>query len=268
MRRSSVPGAAPKGVFEHADRWDRALDVVFISYLVAIAVSFAVGAPTLVRALRARDTPLVLLGAAVSFDAFEWLVWTLACYSPAYETPLGFAFSVACRLGIIASVLCLIRFTQTVFRPRSRAAQRFALLLAVALALSVVGSGAVGDWDGSRNDHVWVWLEQIALMTSYGWTSLEAGRGYRLTKRRARYGLGDAMAAHRQLLWSLYAGMFFLAEGVYVITLAFYGMLSDLDSLNAGITVVAQLALGAAVFAPRWYVRWVGAGSEAARTEH
>ncbi|HXV36455.1 MAG TPA: hypothetical protein VEC18_04885 [Myxococcota bacterium] len=242
------------------------MDVVLISYLVAVAVSFAVGAPTLVRALRARDTPLVLLGAAVSFDAFEWLVWTLACYTPAYETPLGFALSVACRLGIIASVLCLILFTRSVFRPHSAAAQAFALLIAGALVLSVVGSGALGDWEGVRNDHVWVWLEQIALMTGYGWTSLEAGRAYRLTKRRARYGLGDAMTAHRQLLWSIYAGMFFLAEGVYVITLAFYGMLSDLDSLNAAITVFAQLALGAAVFAPRWYVRRVCSGSEAART--
>lgn len=244
------------------------MDVVFISYLVAIAVSFAVGAPTLVRALRARDTPLVLLGAAVSFDAFEWLVWTLACYSPAYETPIGFALSVACRLGIIASVLCLILFTRSVFRPRSGVAKGFALLIAGALVLSVAGSGAVGDWEGVRNDHIWVWLEQVALMTGYGWTSLEAARGYRLTKRRARYGLGDAMAAHRQLLWSLYAGMFFLAEGVYVVAFAFYGMLSELDSLNAGITVVAQLALGAAVFAPRWYVRLVGSASEAARGEH
>jgi hypothetical protein len=242
------------------------LDVVLISYLVAVAVSFAVGAPTLARALRARDTPLLLLGAAVSFDAFEWLVWTLACYTPAYETPLGFALSVACRLGIIASVLCLILFTRAVFRPRSAAAQTFAVLIAGALVLSVAGSGAVGDWEGARNDHVWVWLEQIALMTGYGWTSLEAGRGYRLTKRRARYGLGDAMIAHRQLLWSIYAGMFFLAEGVYVITLAFYGMLSDLDSLNAAITVVAQLALGAAVFAPRWYVQRVCSESEVART--
>jgi hypothetical protein len=196
-----------------------------------------------------------MLGAAVTLDGMEWLAWTLACYTPAYETPLGVALSITCRLGIIASVLCLIVFTQTVFRPGSRGAKGFVLLLAGTLVLSITGSGAVGDWEGVRNDHVWVWLEQIALMTGYGWTCFEAGNHYRLNKKRARYGLGDSMAAHRQLLWSVYAGMFFLAEGVYVITLAFYGMMSDLDTLNAVLTVLAQLALGAAVFTPNWYMR-------------
>jgi len=231
------------------------MDFLFTSYLVAIAVSFAVGVPTLVRAARRRDAPLIMLGAAVTVDGLEWLAWTLACYTPAYETPLGFALSVTCRLGIIASVLCLIAFTQMVFRPSSRGAKGFVLLLAGALTLSLAGSGVVGDWEGVRNDHVWVWLEQIALMTGYAWTCFEAANQYRLNKRRARYGLGDAMAAHRQLLWSTYAGMFLLAQGVYVITLAFYGMLSDLDTLNAALTVIAELALGAAVFTPDWYMR-------------
>jgi hypothetical protein len=231
------------------------LDFLFISYLAAIAVSFAVGVPMLVRATRQGDTPLVLLGAAVTFDGLEWLAWTLACYTPAYETPLGFALSVACRLGIVASVVCLILFTQTVFRPGSRGAKGFTLLLTGTLVLSLAGSAAVGDWEGVRNDHVWIWLEQIALMTGYGWTCFEAGNHYRLNKKRARYGLGNAMVAHRQLLWSIYAGMFFFAEGVYVITLAFFGTLSALDTLNSALTVVAVLALGAAVFTPNWYMR-------------
>jgi len=233
------------------------LDSLLISYLVAVAVSLAVGIPTLIRATRRGDTPLIWLGAAVTIDGLEWLAWTLACYTPAYGTPLGFALSMTCRIGIVASVLCLIVFTQTVFRPRSRGAKGFVLLLAGSLMLSLASSGAVGDWEGVRNDHIWVWLEQIALMTGYGWTCFEAGNHYRLSKKRARYGLGDPMAAHRQLLWSTYAGMFFLAEGVYVITLAFYGMLSDLDALNAALTVIAQLALAAAVFTPNWYMRRV-----------
>jgi hypothetical protein len=231
------------------------MDILFISYLIAVVVSFAVGVPTLVRAIRNGDTPLILLGAAVTIDGLEWLAWTLACYTPAYETPLGFALSVTCRLGIIASVLCLILFTQMVYRPRSRSGKGFVVLLAGTMVLSFAGSGAISDWEGVRNDHVWVWLEQFALMTGYGWTCFEAGHGYRQSKRRARYGLGDAVASHRQLLWSIYAGMYFLAEGVYVITLGFYGMLSDLDTLNAAITVVAQLALGVAVFTPVWYMR-------------
>ncbi len=237
------------------------MDVVFVSYLVAIAVSFAVGVPTLVRSVHRRDPPLVLLGSALTLDGLEWLAWTLASYSPAYGTALGYALSITCRLGLMASVLCLILFTRMVFRPRSGGAKAFVLLLAGTLAVSFAGSGALGDWEGARNDHVWVWLEQLALISGYGWTSLEAGRQYRLSKRRARCGLGDAMAAHRQLLWCMYAGLYCLGEGVYVITLAFYGMLSDLDTLNASLTVVAQLALGMAVFSPKWYVRRITASA-------
>jgi len=231
------------------------VDLLLFSYLVAVVVGFAVGVPTLVRAIRRRDTPLVLLGAAVTIDAIEWLAWTLASYTSASETKVGFALSMTCRIGIAVSVMCMIMFTQTVFRPQSRAAKAFVVLLAGLLILSIAGSGAVGDWEGVRNDHIWVWLEQLALMTGYGWTCVEAGLQYRLSKRRARYGLADPMAAHRQLLWSIYAGMYFLAEAVYIVTLAFYGMLSDLDTLNASLTVAAQLALAIAVFAPKQYVR-------------
>jgi hypothetical protein len=239
------------------------VDVILISYLFAVVISFAVGVPTLIRALRRRDTPLVLLGLAVSFDALEWLAWTLACYSPAVDTPVGYALSIGCRLGIIASVLCLLLFTQRVFRPESSGAKIWALLIACTLMVSFAGSGALGDWEGVRNDHVWTWLEQLALMTGYGWTSFEGGRQYRLGKRRLLIGLGDAVSAHRQLLWSVYAGMFFLAEGVYVISFAFYGMLSDLDTLNSALTIVAELALGTAVFTPVWYARRIAASSPA-----
>jgi len=229
------------------------VDLLLISYLIAVVGSFAVGVPIVVRSLRRRDTPLLLLGAAVAIDGLEWLAWTLASYTSAYETPLGFALSVTCRLGITASVLCMIQFTRLVFRPGSPAATAFAASLGGLLLLSLVASGAVGDWEGVRNDHPWVWTEQLALMAGYGWTSVEAARQYALSRRRAVYGLGSPMAAHRLFLWSAYAGMYFLAQIVYVITLAFYGMLSDLDVLNALLTVLAQLALCTAVFTPRWY---------------
>jgi hypothetical protein len=239
------------------------VDIVLASYLIAIAVSLAVGVPTVIRALRREDTPLVLLGAAVAVDGCEWLAWTLATYTPAYESSLGVALSISCRIGISVSLVLLASFTRMAFRPTSRAAMAVVLLLSGALILSFAGSGAVGDWTGERNDHFWVWLEQIALLSGYCWTSLEAGRQHIQAKRRARYGLSDAVVANRLLLWSLYAGLFFLAEIVYVITLAFYGMLSDLDALNASLTVAAELALCLAVFPPKWYLRFITSSSKA-----
>jgi hypothetical protein len=231
------------------------VDIVFVSYLIAVVVSLAVGVPTTVRSLRRQDTPLVLLGAAVTIDGLEWLAWTLANYTPAYETALGEALSITCRLGISVSVVLMVSFTRTAFRPASRGAMAGVLLIAGALIFAFVGSGAVGDWSGVRNDHFGVWLEQIALLSGYGWTSLEAGHQYIQAKRRASYGLSDVIVANRFLLWSLYAGLFFLAEIIYVIALAFYGMLSDLDALNAFLTVAAELALCLAIFPPAWYKR-------------
>ena len=111
------------------------VDFVLVSYLVAVAVSLAVGLPTTLRSLRRRDTPLVLLGLAVSIDGLEWLAWTLASYTPAYETPLGDALSIASRIGISVSAVFIMSFTRLAFRPGSR--------IAIGTAISIPSSVSV-----------------------------------------------------------------------------------------------------------------------------
>jgi hypothetical protein len=49
-----------------------------------------------------------------------------------------------------------------VFRPQSTGAMVWALLLAGSLAASFAVSRALGDWEGVRNDLVWIWLEQLS----------------------------------------------------------------------------------------------------------
>ena len=122
------------------------MEVVLISYLVAITASFAVGVPILCRSLRDRDKPLALLGAAVALDGFEWLTWTLCVFPLDSLAGLETALALASRLGLIASVLCLIVFTRGVLPGKSGCEDLFAI------AHDCVGAGICGKWRDRRLD--------------------------------------------------------------------------------------------------------------------
>jgi hypothetical protein len=228
-----------------------------LAYVVAIAVSFSVGIPVLVRSWRQRDGRLALLGAVVTFDGLEWLAWGLCLFTPAYGTPLGDALGIASRVGIAASVLCMIAFTRLAFRPDGGAARALSWLLVGALLVGFFGSGLAGDWIGLRNDLAWVWLEQIAVTVVYGWAALEPARYHLLMRRRVTLGLAEPLVANRFLLWSAYAGLFCLSQIFWNVSLALFSGSSNLDVLGAGCTVSAEAALLLAVFPPAWYVRRV-----------
>ncbi|MDH5566772.1 MAG: hypothetical protein OEY15_08920 [Myxococcales bacterium] len=229
------------------------------SHIIAIAVSFGVSLPILRQGIRSGDLPAVLLGAAVGFDGIEWLFWTLCVFTPAYETPLGDAFAVVCRIGISAAVICLIFFTRVVFRPRDRAAGVALWLLIAAMVVGLFGSGTVGDWGGSRNDHAWNWIELFAQIAGYGWAAWESLAYHLKLRRRAVRGLADPLLANRLLLWSLYAGMYCTTQIGYGTVLAFYETLTQLDMLLVAFTITGQISLWLAFFPPPLFARWVRA---------
>ena len=78
-----------------------------ISHLITIAISFGVALTVLRKGWTSWDVPVLLLGAAVGFDCLEWLFWTLCAFTPAYGTPLGEAFAIACRIRVSSPVICL-----------------------------------------------------------------------------------------------------------------------------------------------------------------
>jgi hypothetical protein len=215
----------------------------------------------LVRSWRHRDVRLALLGAAVTIDGLEWLAWALYLFTAAHSTPLGDVFAIASRVGIAASVLCMIAFTRLAFRPGGGAARVSTWLLVGTLLAGFFGSGLAGDWIGLRSDLPWVWLEQCALVLGYGWAALEAARFHLLMRRRVKLDLAEPLVANRFLLWSVYAGLFCLGQIVYDVSLVFYGGISALDVPTAGLTVTAEAALFLAVFPPAWYARRVRAGA-------
>jgi hypothetical protein len=241
------------------------MDLLVVSYGIAIVVSLSAGVPILTRGWRHRDPAVALLGAAVTIDGIEWLAWTLCVFTPAYGTPLGDALAITSRIGIAVSVVCVIAFIGITFRRDAGVARIFSWMLLGALLIGFVGSGvAVGDWTGEGNDHVWMWIEQTAVALGYGWATAELFRCYFQMRRRRALGLADPIVTNRVLLWGLWAGGFFLAQLMYCTSLALYGAVSGLDTLTVAITVSAEIALWFAVFAPDWYLRWVRGSAPAA----
>jgi len=240
------------------------MDPLIVSYVVATVVSLSVGVPILARGWRFRDPAVALLGAAVTFDGLEWLAWGLCIFTPAYGTPLGDGLAIFARVGISASVVCMIAFTRLTFRRDSGAARAFGWLLIAILAIGFFGSGAfAGDWTGEQTDHVWIWLEQAAQAIGYGWAAVELGGWYLKMRRRLAHGLADPLIANRVLLWGIYAGLFGMSQLLYIVGLALFGTVSMLDIPSVVLVVTAEIALWFTVFAPQWYTRWITATADA-----
>jgi len=228
-----------------------------VTHLVAICISFGVGLPLVARAVRGRDWPAVLLGAALVFDGLEWLSWGIAVSAPVRDTPAADALAIVCRLSISAATVCIVAFTVVVFRRDSRAARAFGLALCAALLVGFLGSGAVGDWGGWRPDHPWVWLELGAQMLAYAWATAEPLAYYAKLHRRAALGLTSPLVAHRFLLWGAYAGMFFLTQIGYMLQFVLSETPAGLGLVLTWITISGEVALWLAFFPPRRYARWI-----------
>jgi hypothetical protein len=225
--------------------------------VVAIATSFGVGLPTLARSLARRDRPGILLALSVVLDGVEWSFWAACIHTPAYGTPLGDALAVACRVGISASVLCLLLFTREVFRPRSRAAGAFVALLALGMLAGLVGSGMLGDWGGFQDDNAWVWIENVSQLAAFAWGFAEPVAYHAKLRRRVRIGLADPLVAHRMLLWGAYSGSFAICQLVWMLVLVAFDDLTALDGLMVSATVAGELSLWLAFFPPSPYARWI-----------
>lgn len=235
-----------------------------VSYIVAVAVSFGVSLPILRQAYLERDRAALWLGAAVACDGIEWSFWTLYAFTPQQDELLGEAFAILCRIFISVAVVCLLIFTLTVFRPTQRTARAAVWLLSGGMLLGFLGGGAVGDWGGWRNDHIWNWVELVAQITGYGWAAWEALIYHLKLRRRTAHGLADPLVANRLLLWSVYAGFYFVSQMGYGVVLAFYERLTALDMLLVCFTVGGQIALWLAFFPPDWLVRWLRSGRSVA----
>ena len=243
-----------------------ALDI--LANVVAIVINLALGLRLLQFGREPDRMPEYLLGLCLTFDGIEWLLWLLAAYTPLIDTPLGNALGYFCRAGLCASVICLLAFNQTVFRPDSVLGRAAVVIASTIMLIGWSGSGFVGDWNGYRTDLPWTWLELGAQAFAYAWTLGEAGAYYVKLRRRLAHGLADPVLTNRLLLWSGYAGamlashLFLVAAQSAAHATGSYPALYD--SFQAGLTLVACAALWLAFFAPEAYRSWLRATSSAA----
>lgn len=237
------------------------MDLDSFTQVVAIAVSFGVGVPILARSCARRDRAGILLGLSVVLDGVEWACWALSLHTPANGTPLGDALAVACRVGVSASVSCLLLFTRVAFRPGSRSGGALVAGLVLAMLAGFVGSGTLGDWGGFRNDNPWIWLEEGAHLAAYLWASAEAAAYYAKLRRRRQLGLADPLVVNRILLWAVYGGAFAVYQLVWMAVVAWSEDLTALDPLLVALSVGGQVALWLAFAPPLPYRRWLASAS-------
>jgi len=232
-----------------------------LANVVAVVVNLTVGLRLLQRGRERDAVPERLLGLCLTFEGIEWLLWLLAAYTPAADTPLGNALGFLCRGGICASLIYLLLFNQRVFRPESPLARIAVVVASAAMTVGWIVSGVLADWNGYRTDLPWVWLELGAQCFAYAWTLCESGLYYGRLRRRLAHGLADPVLTNRLLLWSCYAGamlvshLFLVAAQSAAYASGSYPALYD--AVQAGFTLVACAALWLAFFAPKAYRSWL-----------
>ncbi len=228
-----------------------------VTNLVVIALSFGVGLRILIKALRAGDGLAALLASSLLVDGLEWAFWAIYLYWPGSNPSVNDAFAIACRIGISAAVLCLGCFTWRTFRPQSLAAALTFWVSFAAMAIGFIGSGVVGDWRGFRSDHVWIWVENLALIVVYAWACAESMLYYRNARRRVAHGLADPVLANKFALWGIYAGCFGAVQLLFLVALASPDGFTELGSADIVLALIGVGALWLAFFPPRLYQAWL-----------
>lgn len=228
-----------------------------IANLIAVAVGLGVGTPILLKGLRSGDRPATFLGLAVFCEGLEWLLWGISLYSPLAGTPLGEASAVGCRIAISVMAGAMLLFTREVFRRNSRIATALCGAALLAMLVSFAGSGALGDWGGYRNDHAWIWLENLTQLAVFSWAFAESSAFYLRMRKRTKIGLGDPVVTNRILLWSIYGAGFTLSQLLWVFVISMLDDLAALDVVIAGSAIAGEIAVWLAFFPPKRYLNWL-----------
>jgi hypothetical protein len=233
------------------------MQMELVTNVVTIALSFAVGLPILIKALRTGDRLVALLSGSLVVDGLEWLFWAFYLYWPGSNPSVNDAFATACRLGISVSVLCLGCFTWLTFRSQSAAAALAFRVSLGAMAIGFLGSGAAGDWRGFRSDHPWIWIENLAQILVYGWACVEALLYHLRARKRVAHGLADPVLVNKFALWGIYAGCYGGVQLLFLVALASPDGFTQLGAVDIALTLVGIGSLWLAFFPHRIYLAWV-----------
>ncbi len=173
------------------------------------------------------------------------------------RAPLDFS----ARLVYLPAPVMLAVFTRKVFRPKDGWSAWLVYATAVLMVASLVGSAAVGDWEGFSISHPWFWVEWLAYTAPFAWAAVEALLQRAQARRRLALDLCTPLVCNRFLLW----GLFGLSQVcVSVVILAQYAdykrhgvWSSDWDLVVGAIEIFSVALVWLVFFAPQRYRLWV-----------
>ncbi len=255
-------------------RWGLAGEIMTESaYLTEIVAAFLyvlVGAPLLRLARRTRDVAARLIGTTFILWGYSYLLYNFPLALNA-ETLLE-PFFFAGRIFYDAGVLTIGVFTLRVFRAEEPWARSLVLATFACLAAGVIGSAAVGDWEGVHLlTNPWFWVEWFGMGLPLGWVGIEGLCEYVRARRRMALGLCDPLICNRFLLWGL-TGFLLLSSNFALIpqyieyereslfSSAMDLMLGTFEYLTIGLIWLV-------FFPPRWYRHCLGGAARPAAAE-
>jgi hypothetical protein len=173
-------------------------------------------------------------------------------------TPFFFSGRVAYDLGALTMAV----FTLKVFRGKELWALGLVLATGICLGFGIVGSAAVGDWEGIYPlTNSWFWLEWLGMCLPLAWVSWEGLLEHVQARRRMSLGLCDPIVANRFLLWGL-VGVFMLSSNFALLPQYIeYEQEAQFSAAMDALVGVAEIftigVIALVFFPPRWYRRWV-----------
>jgi hypothetical protein len=233
------------------------LAALSVGVLILSALTIAIKTFGLWR--RSRQVPELLLSMMLFSVTVIGYPVAVACslIPPAEVVSIHVVYPLAINGGFV----CLLLFTQRVFRPKVPWAACLVGLTLLVLAASSVAYIAEVTGENPRELTKMVGLalfNSTGIAVAYFWTTLESLGSYRRLRLQLRLGLTEAIVANRVLLW----GLMTLAAGVAVILNAVAILLGTplsppIVAISSGLGLLHAGFLFLAFNPPGWYRIWV-----------
>ena len=239
-------------------------DSAYLFEIIAGGLYVLVGIPLWQLARRTGDVAARLIGITFLLWGLSYLLYNipLVLHDEGLMLPLFFGGLIVYDL----SALTMALFTLRVFRKNETWARGLLLATAACLALGVVGSAAVGDWEGvyPLTNH-WFWVEWLGMCLPLAWVSVEGLFEYTQASRRMALGLCEPIVANRFLLWGL-VGVCALSSNFallpqYIEYEQEAQFSAAMDALVGGLEIFTIGVIVLVFFPPRWYRRWIENGA-------
>jgi hypothetical protein len=238
-------------------------DSAYLFEITAGGLYVLVGIPLWQLARRTGDVAARLIGITFLLWGFSYLLYNLplVLQDERLMVPFFFGGRVAYDLGALTMAV----FTLRVFRKNESWARGLLLATLACLAFGLIGSAAVGDWEGIYPlTNPWFWVEWLGMCLPLAWVSVEGLLEYTRASRRMALGLCDPIVANRFLLWCLVGVMMLSSNFAFLPQYIEYEQEAQfsaaMDALVGGLEIFTIGLIGLVFFPPRWYRRWVENG--------